>query len=174
MLTLPGVRERRLSPGSLGTEETKQTRCEHEREGETDAIYATSKTFSRTFSSIYSTPRHLAYQPCGSASALASSAGRLSGWPLVGSSRSRGGSGGDKTLAPILISRRSAPVCHRAGGPVVGRWTSHLCHTVEPAGSRLLVCPTIWNNWCLWVEWDTSTTDVCRSRHHHCPSHEPA
>src|SRR3989442_5522358 len=174
MLTLPGVRERRLSLGSLGTEETKQARCEHEREGETDATYATSRTFSRTFSSTYSTPRHLAHQRYGPTSALASSAGRLSGWPLVGSSRSRGGSGRDKTLAPILISQRSTPVCHRTGGPVVGCWTSHLCHTVEPAGSRLLVCPTPGNNWGLWVEWDTSTADVCRSWHHHCPSHEPA
>ena len=172
MLTNNREKEETAISSPSWNEETKQTHCEHERLGETDAIYATSRTFSKTFSDICSAPRRLAHQRRGSTSALASSAGRLSGWPPVGSSRSRCGSGGDTTLATLLISRRSAPVCRRAGGPVVGRWSSHLCHAIELAGSRLLVYPTFWNTWRLRVEWHASTTDICRCWHHHRSPHQ--
>src|SRR2546421_1353306 len=135
MLTNNREKEETAISSPSWNEETKQTHCEHERLGETDAIYATSRTFSKTFSDICSAPRRLAHQRRGSTSALASSAGRLSGWPPVGSSRSRCGSGGDTTLATLLISPLRSSVLCCCGACGVARWYPSLSCALDSSFS---------------------------------------
>src|SRR5947209_19153187 len=98
MLTNNREKEETAISSPSWNEETKQTHCEHERLGETEAIYATSRTFSQTFSDICSEHRRLAHQCRGLTSALESSADRLSECPPVCCSRSRSGSINDSSI----------------------------------------------------------------------------
>src|SRR6266568_5871040 len=167
MLILPGVRRGRFFLCPLGTDEIEQTYCEHKQEGETDVNFAPSRPFSR----IRAAPYHPAHACCRPPSTLASSPGRLSCWPPVSRSRSEFGTGRKTTAAPFLISWRSTPFNHRTGSPAVGGRTSVFCHTVELASSRLLVCSSLWNARCLWIERPASTAYVCQCWHHRCSPH---